>query len=76
MTSAIAIFTQVKKSDKTNKANSDAVDNDAEVDEPEAMSKFAEELRQTTRQQLGKKRQRVGVAPRRNKLDPALQVYS
>ena len=35
-----------------------------EIVEPEEMSKFAEELRQTSRQQLGKKRQRVGVAPR------------
>ena len=43
-------------------------------EETEEMVKFAQELRQTSRQQLGKKRQRVGMAPRRNKLDPALQV--
>ena len=36
-------------------------------------SKFAKDLKQATRQQLGKKRQRLGIAPRKKRLDPALQ---
>ena len=37
-------------------------------------SKFEAELDATQRQQLGKKRKRVGVKQRRKRLDPALQV--
>ena len=59
---------------KGKRAKKPKKDDDDDDQDPEEMSKFAEELRQTTRQQLGKKRARVGVAPRRNKLDPALQV--
>ena len=45
---------------------------DTDVDQsPE--SRFAKDLKQATRQQLGKKRQRLGVAPRKKRLDPALQ---
>ena len=37
-------------------------------------SKFEAELDATQRQQLGKKRKRVGVKQRRKRLDPALQA--
>jgi general transcription factor 3C polypeptide 3 (transcription factor C subunit 4) len=36
-------------------------------------SQFAKDLKHATRQQLGRKRQRLGIAPRKKRLDPALQ---
>ena len=42
--------------------------------EEDVQSKFEAELDATQRQQLGKKRKRVGVKTRRKRLDPALQV--
>ena len=54
-----------KKARRPSKATAhEEEEEEEEIVEPEEMSKFAEELRQTSRQQLGKKRQRVGVAPR------------
>ena len=60
---------KAKKARRSSKAtahgdNANDEEEEEEIVEPEEMSKFAEELRQTSRQQLGKKRQRVGVAPR------------
>ena len=45
------------------------------IDDPDQTpeSQFAKDLKQATRQQLGRKRQRLGIAPRKKRLDPALQ---
>ena len=56
--------------DKSKRKRNDFDDNDVDQS-PE--SQFAKDLKHTTRQQLGKKRQRLGIAPRKKRLDPALQ---
>ena len=55
---------------KVKKRLSNIIDTDVDQS-PE--SQFAKDLKQATRQQLGKKRQRLGIAPRKKRLDPALQ---
>jgi len=56
--------------DKSKRKRNDFDDNDVDQS-PE--SQFAKDLKHATRQQLGKKRQRLGIAPRKKRLDPALQ---
>ena len=59
-----------EQSDKIKRTKSNQ--GETNVDEsPE--SRFAKDLKHATRQQLGKKRQRLGIGPRKKRLDPALQ---
>lgn len=52
----------------------DEDDDDAEEDMEKRIAVFAADLGVATRQQLGKKRKRLGHRGRQKKLDPALQV--
>ena len=58
---------------KKKKAEDGSSDEEEDPEQEDHQSKFEAELDATQRQQLGKKRARVGVKQRRKRLDPALQ---
>uniref|UniRef100_A0A0K2UFK2 General transcription factor 3C polypeptide 3 n=1 Tax=Lepeophtheirus salmonis TaxID=72036 RepID=A0A0K2UFK2_LEPSM len=58
---------------ETKKSKVSEIDDPNSEAETDHCTQFEKEMDQTSRQQLGKKKKRVGVRTRRRKLDPALQ---